>query len=73
MNEPQATTSLYVRIEPEMDTAVRDAIRASPSRYGSLVEFVRIAIKNQLKIERRSAGRASQQLNHNNKTKTREE
>lgn len=65
MNESQATTSLYVRIEPETDTAMRDAIRASPSKYGSIAEFVRVAIDNQLKTERRNVGRAAQKLNNN--------
>ncbi len=69
MNESQATTPLYVRIEPETDTAMRDAIRASPLKYGSIAEFVRVAIENQLKTERRNVGRTKQKLSDNNKTK----
>ena len=57
MREAQATTPLYVRIEHRLDTAMRDAIRASPEKYCSISEFVRVAVENQLKIERRNAGR----------------
>jgi Arc/MetJ-type ribon-helix-helix transcriptional regulator len=54
MREPQATISLYVRVDETQDAAIREAVRASPVRYGSISDFVRTAINNQLKRERSS-------------------
>jgi hypothetical protein len=47
-------TSLYVRLETALDTAMREAVRASPGCYRTVAGFVRVAIENQLKKERRS-------------------
>lgn len=54
MRNAQAMTSLYVRLETALDTAMREAVRASPGCYRTVAGFVRVAIENQLKKERRS-------------------
>ena len=53
MRNAQATVPLYVRLKATQDTAMRKVVRASPSRYRTVAEFVRDAIEGQLKKERR--------------------
>ena len=54
MRNAQAMTSLYVRLEAALNTAMREAVRASPNRYRNVSGFVRTAIKNQLKHKGRN-------------------
>ena len=56
MRETTTTAPLYVRLDTETDTAMRQAVRASPHRWDSLSSFVHTAIKNQLKKERKRNG-----------------
>lgn len=60
MREAQAMTSLYVRLETAQDTAMRETVRASPDRYKNVSDFVRTAIKNQLKRERSKGKQAGE-------------
>ncbi len=52
-HEAQATISLYVRLDTKQDMEMKEAVRASPDKYKSVADFVRVAITNQLKQERR--------------------
>lgn len=58
MREIRATASLYLRLDLAQDTAMREAVRASPHRYRSVSEFIREAIRNQIRREhkRRNVG-----------------
>ena len=48
MRKAEPKVSLYVRVESDLDTAIRNAVRDSPRDYSSISEFVRKAIRNQL-------------------------
>lgn len=63
MGNIRAMASLYLRLEAEQDTAMREAVRASPKRYRNVTEFVREAVRNQIKRDhkRRGVGAMKQQ------------
>jgi Arc/MetJ-type ribon-helix-helix transcriptional regulator len=55
MRIAQATTPLYVRLNIDLNTSMKEVVKASPDKYKTVAEFVRVAITSQLKKEGRKS------------------